>query len=213
MKYKAYIYDFDYTLGDCTEAIVASMTYAFALQGIAVPEREAIRRTVGKTLREAFRVLTGDASAENAARFNDDFMVKADEVMAQTTELYPDTLSTLRAQRAAGCKIGIVTTKMHYRITDIFERFDALNLVDFIVGSEDVIEKKPAPEGVLKTLAHFGIVPSEALYVGDTTIDAETAKRAGVAFAAVTTGTTKREEFATYGCNVYENLAQMAENE
>jgi len=213
MKHTVYIYDFDYTLGDCTDAIVESMTYAFNQQGIIVPAREDIRRTVGKTLRESFNILTGDANPDNATRFNDDFMLRADEVMAQTTVLYPDTLTTLQTQKSAGCKIAIVTTKLHRRITDILTRFDATELVDIIIGSDDVIEKKPAPEGVFKVLAHLAAEPSDVLYIGDTTVDAETAKSAGVAFAAVTTGTTTRMEFAPYGCAVYENLAQMLKAE
>ena len=44
MDYKAVFFDFDYTLGDATEAIVAGFQYAFAKMGLPEPEREAVRR-------------------------------------------------------------------------------------------------------------------------------------------------------------------------
>lgn len=42
--------------------------------------------------------------------------------------------------------------------------------------------RKPAPGLLLRQLAHFGVAPDEALYVGDLDIDAEAARRAGIAF-------------------------------
>ena len=47
MNYKAVLFDFDYTLGDATEAIVAGFTYAFREMGLPIPDRDSIRGTVG----------------------------------------------------------------------------------------------------------------------------------------------------------------------
>ena len=47
MKFKAVLFDFDYTLGDATESIVAGFRHAFAKMGYPEPTEEAIRSTVG----------------------------------------------------------------------------------------------------------------------------------------------------------------------
>ena len=67
-----------------------------------------------------------------------------------------------------------------------------------MIGIEEVQAPKPAPYGILNACSHFGVDKSEVLYCGDSTIDAEAAKNAGVDFAAVTTGNTTRAEFEAY---------------
>ena len=52
MGYRAICFDFDYTLGDATDAIVAGYTYALTQMGWPAPDREAVRRTVGYMLED-----------------------------------------------------------------------------------------------------------------------------------------------------------------
>ena len=67
MQYKAVLFDFDYTLGDGTEAILAGFQHAFSKMGLPQPDSEAVRRTVGMPLEEEYTLLSGDASPENRA--------------------------------------------------------------------------------------------------------------------------------------------------
>ena len=57
---------------------------------------------------------------------------------------------------------------------------------------------KPDPTGLLRAVGALGTPKERCLYVGDSLTDAETARRAGVRFAAVLSGVTKREAFAEY---------------
>ena len=59
MKYKAVIFDFDYTLGDCTEGIAASVNHGLKKMGYEAGELEDIRKTIGLSLKETFACLTG----------------------------------------------------------------------------------------------------------------------------------------------------------
>ena len=61
---------------------------------------------------------------------------------------------------------------------------------EFIVGAEDMEEHEPDPGGMLSTLGKMARLPAEVLYVGDSVVDGETARRAGVAFVAVLSGVT-----------------------
>jgi phosphoglycolate phosphatase len=71
-----------------------------------------------------------------------------------------------------------------------------------IVGGEDVAAHKPDPESLHLAMARLGAEPGRALYAGDSVTDAETARRAGILFAAVLSGATPREAFSAYDARV-----------
>jgi phosphoglycolate phosphatase-like HAD superfamily hydrolase len=59
---------------------------------------------------------------------------------------------------------------------------------DVVLGPEDVARPKPAPDMLLDALARLGVAGADVLYVGDMTVDVETARAAGVAVWVVPTG-------------------------
>src|SRR5207245_1033902 len=71
-----------------------------------------------------------------------------------------------------------------------------LDVFDVLIGGEDLHNLKPDPEGLLIAVERLSV--KEAIYVGDTVIDAEAARRANLPFVAVLTGVTGRSEFDTY---------------
>ncbi len=192
---KAIIFDFDYTLGDSTNGIVLSINYALEKLGLSKKHKEEIKKTIGLSLKDTFSVLTGRSNKEEAEQFSKYFKEKADLVMVENTELYSDVKEVLHKLKGAGYKIGIVTTKFHYRIEQILNRFNVLDLVDIIVGAEDVKIEKPNPEGLLWAVDKLQLEKEDILYVGDSLVDAKTAESAQVNFAAVLTGTTVADEF------------------
>lgn len=209
---KAIIFDFDYTLGDSTNGIALSINYALEQLGYAARNMEEIKRTVGLSLKETFFALTANDNSEKAEEFTKLFKIKADSVMVDNTELYPGVKEVLQKLKENGYKIAIVTTKYHYRIEQILDKFDANALIDMIVGAEDVKIEKPDPEGLLWTIEHLELAKDEVLYVGDSLVDAKTAENANVNFAAVLTGTTTKEDFENYN-SVYigENVPAIYE--
>ncbi len=195
---KAIIFDFDYTLGDSTNGIALSINYALEQLGYATKDVADIKKTIGLSLKETYFTLTSNDNLEEAEQFAKLFKEKADTVMVDNTVLYTGVKDVLQKLKENGYKIAIVTTKFHYRIEQILNKFDASELIDVIVGAEDVKVEKPNPEGLLWTIEHFKITNKEVLYVGDSLVDARTAENANVDFAAVLTGTTTAEEFGRY---------------
>lgn len=197
---KAVIFDFDYTLGDSTNGIALSINYALENLGYASQKLSDIKKTIGLSLKETYITLTENDDLEEAEQFAKLFKEKADEVMVSNTELYSGVKDTLTRLKERDIKTAIVTSKFHYRIEQILTKFNANDLIDIIVGAEDVKASKPNPEGLLWTLEHLGLKKEEVLYVGDSYVDAKAAENADVGFAAVLTGTTTREEFSNYNC-------------
>lgn len=158
----------------------------------------------GKAGSQEEESLSGEAGSQEEERlpqeaeFSRLFREKADRIMTDSTSFFPGALECLKEWKEAGYRLAIVTTKYHYRIEAILEKYQASDLIDVIVGGEDVKLPKPDPEGIFQVLSQWQASKEEALYVGDSLVDARTAQAAGVDFAGVTTGTTSREELAEY---------------
>lgn len=210
MNYEAVIFDFDYTLGDSTLGIFESINYALTNMGYKSADLESAKRTIGLSLKDTFTELTKVDDIGQAEVFHKFFREKSDMVMIKSTELLPYAVETLQRLKQNGCKTGIVTTKYHYRIEQSLDKFHISSLIDVIVGGNDVKIEKPDPEGLLKAIAYLKVDKNRVLYVGDSIVDAKTAQNAEVSFAAVTTGTTTREDFQKYDCvKIMNNLSEL----
>ncbi len=197
-KYKYFVFDFDLTLADSSEAIL--MCFKHTLEQFGYPSKDdmTIYKTIGLTLVDGFDVLTDTPNNPQREQMRKCYVKKADEVMVEHTYFYDDTIAVLQVLKHADRKVGIVSTKYRYRIEQTFEAKAGSMPVDIIVGGEDVTEAKPDPQGLDLIIEKFGADKSDVLYIGDSYIDAETAKRAGVDFAGVTTGSTTRDELEKY---------------
>jgi HAD superfamily hydrolase (TIGR01549 family) len=123
----------------------------------------------------------------------------------------PDLLAELRRGPYA---LGIVTGKSRgaWRIT--LERM-ALQGFHVVVTDDDVARPKPAPDGLLLALERLGAAASETVYVGDSLVDLEAARAAGMAAFATLwpKGPEEREAFlaaaATLGGRPVETPADL----
>lgn len=197
-SYNVYLFDFDYNLADSSRGIV--MCYRNVLErhhhtGIT---DETIKRTIGKTLQESFSIMTGITDADTLEMYRKEYVKEADTHMTANTFLFPETIEVLTRLKTNGAKLGIISTKYRYRIMELLGKKLPENFLDIIVGGEDVQHPKPAPEGVLFAIGHLGCRKEDVLYVGDSTVDAETAQAAQVDFAGVLHGATTYDELAAY---------------
>jgi phosphoglycolate phosphatase len=210
-RFQTVVFDFDYTLADSSQGVIACIDFALAKLGLLAVSEEAARQTIGLSLAEGFRELVGSQHIAQADEFARLFVKRADMVMADLTVLLDPVAATVAALQVLGLPLGIVSTKFRYRIEAILEREGLRDAFDVIVGGEDVAEHKPDPTGLLMAIERLGGVPKSTLYVGDSVTDAETARRAHVPFIAVLSGVTPREAFLdypTYG--VWESLSELA---
>lgn len=201
-KYKFCIFDFDLTLVDSSKAILTCYKHTLAKFGLPIPDDKTIYKTIGKTLADSLKILSGINDDDKLEQMRLEYVRKADEVMARDTEFYDDTLAMLQILQCAGVKVGIVSSKFRYRIVETFRHHTSSFPIDLIIGGDDVKEAKPDPQGLELIISKFNACKADVLYIGDSYIDAQTAQNAGVDFAAVTTGSTTAEEFEKYP-NIY----------
>ena len=195
---KAVVFDFDYTLADSSTGAVDSFRYALECLGLPQPRDIDIRGTIGLSLEAAFRRLVDPDHWGNSEQFAAHYMHRADQVVAANTTLYGSVPHVVEALIVRGLGLAIVSNKLRYRVHSILEREGITDRFEVIVGAEDMDEQKPDPSGLLLALGEMGRSPAEVLYVGDSAVDGETARRAGVAFVAVLSGVTPEAAIRAY---------------
>ena len=117
---KAFIFDFDYTLGDSTNGIVMSINYALEQLGCRTRSIEDIKKTIGLSLKETYFALTTNNDLNKADEFADFFKEKADEVMVDNTELYVGVKDVLTGTTTRENFSGYKCMYVGENIADVF---------------------------------------------------------------------------------------------
>jgi phosphoglycolate phosphatase len=207
---KAVIFDFDYTLADSSRGAVECINFALEGMGLAQVSAEAACRTIGSSLNETFLSLAGHHEARRCDEFYRLFVQRAEEVMVELTQLYESVPVTVAALRENGLKLGIVSTKYRCRIEETLERKSLRQCFEVVIGGEDVEHYKPHPQGLVAAIQRLQCQPGSIVYVGDSVVDAEVAKRADVPFIVVLSGVTPRDHFQSYEpIGVIESLSEL----
>ena len=210
MKYTTYLFDFDYTLADSSRGIVICFRNVLERHGHTGISDEAIKRTIGKTLEDSFSILSGITTPETLAEYKKEYVKEADTYMTVNTFFFPETVTVLKTLKSQGAQIGIISTKFRFRIREMVDQHFPKDFFDIIIGGEDVKQAKPDPQGIKKALRRLHRRKSETLYIGDSTVDAETAQAAKVDFVGVLNGMTTREELMVYPHRqILDNLALL----
>ncbi len=192
------IFDFDFTLADSSKGVVKCVNYALKKLNFSEFADEEIKKTIGLSLDQTFIKLAGKLYLDKIEKFKYYFIEKADDVMTNNTKLFTETPSVIKFLHSKSIKLGIVSTKFRYRIINILSREALLGYFDVIIGGEDVQSLKPNPIGLLEAIKVLNLSISQIIYIGDSVVDAETARRAGVSFVAVLSGVTPRKMFSRY---------------
>ena len=197
-RFEAVVFDFDYTLADSSEGAIECINFALDEMGLDRVAPEAACRTIGLSLHETFLTLGEHHAPQRCEEFHQLFVRRADEVMAKMTVLYDSVPATIEALLRQDLRLAIVSTKYRRRINAILERESLLDQFQVIIGGEDVQQHKPHPQGLFEALEKLECSPLSAVYVGDSVVDAELAKRAGVPLIVVLSGLTPKIRFDNY---------------
>ena len=207
------IFDFDYTLADSSPGVFECINFALSEMGLDLVTEEAACRTIGLSLAETFLTLGKHHERARCDEFHRLFVQRADQVMSNLTVLYETVPAVVEALRQRGLRLGIVSTKYRRRIHEVLKREALMHGFDVVIGGEDVKEHKPHPQGLFEAMERLECSPASMLYVGDSLVDAEVAKRAGVPLVVVLSGVTPLEHFDNYEpVAVLDNISQLPEH-
>lgn len=204
------IFDFDYTLADSSPGVFECINFALREMGLDHVSQEAACRTIGLSLNETFLTLGKHHEPHRCDEFHQLFVQRADQVMVDHTALYETVPPMVKALRERGLRLGIVSTKYRNRINGVLKREGLLDQFGVVIGGDDVEHYKPHPQGLFEAMKKLESSPENVVYVGDSQVDAELAKRAGVPLVVVLSGVTPKELFDNYTpVGVLENISHL----
>ena len=188
MKKKYIIFDFDGTIANTNDIIIASRQATFEhFLGHSMPVRD-IEATFGETLVNTIGRLIPDAPVEEVVNY---YRAYQDSHKSESNVyVFPGIKELLEELRARGCVIGVGTSRTAYSFWNYMKMFGMEDAVDEVVTMNDVTAHKPDPEtidAVLRKMTARGgesqeseAVRSAAVMIGDTKYDIGCANNAGI---------------------------------
>ena len=205
ITYSTYIFDLDGTLLDTLADLAASTNYALRKQGMPEHTIDDVRRFVGNGVRKLMERAVPDG-ADNPlfdkafATFRQHYM----EHSLDTTRPYEGVPEMLAELHERGCHIAVVSNKMMAATQELCRHFFP-DTVEVAIGEHEAagIRKKPAPDTVFAALQSLGVEKYNAVYVGDSDVDIETAANAGLPCISVLWGFRDRDFLIQHGAKTF----------
>lgn len=194
---KACIFDLDGTLTDTLESLVYSVQATLQEMGMPQITREQCRTFVGngaKRLIEKSLVAAGD---EKLLRLDEGMQVYGRIFDANCTyhvTPYDGITEMLQTLKQNGIRLAVLSNKPHAQTVKVVKEIFGDGVFDYVSGQQEGMKRKPAPDGVWHIMEVLGAEASQCLYVGDSEVDIETGKNAGLKTISVTWGFRSEEE-------------------
>ena len=205
MTYKTYIFDLDGTLLDTLGDLAASVNYALRTHGLPEHSIDDVRRFVGNGVRRLMERAVPDGAdnplfEEAFATFRQYYM----EHSLDTTRPYEGIPEALAALKARGCLLAVVSNKMMAATQALCSHFFP-DTIEVAIGEHEAegIRKKPAPDTVIAALKALGVGKEDAVYVGDSDVDIQTACNSGIPCISVLWGFRDRDFLKQHGAETF----------
>jgi HAD superfamily hydrolase (TIGR01509 family) len=168
------------------QSVRHSLTQVFA--GRDLPADDDILVLVGLPLESIVRQLGYPADTESTRRFVDVYRAYYAEHYNDNTKVYPGIRGLLEMLRGAGAKLALVTTKHQKQAEFTLAGTGLASYFDYVHGWLEGRKHKPDPEPVLASMNRLDAQPGSTIMVGDSELDIQSARAAGVDTCAVTYG-------------------------
>lgn len=198
MKYKAVIYDLDGTILDSRADIVATTKATIEYMNGKMLADSEIYSYVGKGLMDLVRQSLGEIAEDELKRAVDFFNEHYHAHCLDESRLYAGTAELVSELQIQKVKQAIFTNKPQAHTDTIIAGLHCGDWFDYVHGAQNGHDYKPnikTTEHVLKTI---GVSASEALMIGDSHVDFETAKNAGMDCVLLFHGYSTRAEILAF---------------
>jgi phosphoglycolate phosphatase len=203
MKYRCVIFDCDGTLVDTLQDIAAAMNQSLALNGFPPVPLEKYRDMVGWGI---FRL--AELALPETARAADVIQAvgnRAEQLMNEQpfeesfSKPYPGIKELLAYLRSRKIAAAVLSNKPDSVLRRLMAELFPQHAFSAVCGLRPDVKPKPDPSSVWELLADIGVNPHEAVFMGDSEIDMETARNAGCYPLGVSWGFRSRQKLETAG--------------
>lgn len=189
------VFDFDGTLVDTKKDIADSVNRMLEELELKALDRETLYTFIGKGVNHLITCSLEGTKYNDLSHAIDVFMRYYEAHLMDHTRLFPNCREML--EHFAHKENTILSNKPTRFITRILETLDCRAPFSTILGGDSMPAKKPDPGGLLHILEQHKVRREDALMIGDSLVDIETGKRAGVRTCGVTYGHAGRESLTS----------------
>ena len=208
--YKCVIFDLDGTLLNTLEDLANAGNHVLEVMGFPRHETEKYKYFVGNGIPKLIeRIMPDGCGDEDKERAYELFSEYYGKHCRDKTRPYEGIAEMLRKLKDSGVKTAVATNKDHGFSVELVRDFFG-GSVDMVAGRRDGFPKKPDPYAVNYILGELGIDKSDALYVGDSNVDMQTAENAGVCSCGVLWGFRTEKELTESGaCHIAASAEEL----
>jgi len=190
MKPEIVIFDLDGTLLNTLEDLTDSTN--FALKQFNYPQKsvEQVRTYVGNGVVKLIeRAIPNEKNNPNFGECLDIFRENYSQNMYNKTKPYDGIIELLTLLKSQKYLTAVVSNKFDDAVKELCKNYFS-DLIDYCAGENEAagIRKKPAPDAVLKILNYFDLNSNQAVYIGDSEVDIQTARNSNMKCISVTWG-------------------------
>lgn len=203
LHYKLVIFDLDGTLLNTLFDLAHSVNYALEKCGLYVHPVENYRFFVGNGIIKLLeRILPDDKRTELVmSQVKEQFLAYYDTHNTDCTEPYTGIPELLKALQYNGLLLAVASNKYQKATEKLIRHFFPDFTFVAVLGQREGVPIKPNPAIVNDILAIAGLSADEAVYIGDSGVDMETASNSGIRSIGVTWGFRPREELESAGAH------------
>lgn len=202
-KYRLFIFDLDGTLADTAKDVHYSMNQLRRQMDLPPISVEEAKKSIGPGPDRFVKLLTPNPEKKNLKKLIKKFRQIYEAHLLDQTKLFTGMETVLKALHDSGLTNIVVTNKPGKYSRKILDGLGVLHYFISVLGPEDVTHQKPAPEPILKALELAQVQPDEAIMIGDTVYDLQSAKAANVDICAVAYGYTPADELNSLKPNYF----------
>lgn len=198
---KLIIFDLDGTLLDTLQDLGDSCNSILHQYGFPTHPLSAYKKFVGNGVRMLIeRALPSNARTDqNIAAVLTDFKSYYEKKRITYTQPYAGIIPMLETLQSNGYLLSVASNKYHEAVIPLVAQYFPHIRFDLILGHRTGHPAKPDPDIVLDTLRTLDIAKENCYYVGDSSVDMDTANHAGVTAIGVTWGFRDEDELRNHG--------------
>ena len=187
-NYKLAIFDLDGTLLDTLIDLMNSTNFALREMGFPQRSLSEIRKFVGNGVRKLIeRAVPNNTDKKDIEKTLSIFKTHYAEHCEENTKPYEGVIELLDLLISQNIVIAVVSNKIDSAVSVLCKQYFG-NRIEISIGDKENSKKKPAPDAVFEVLSALKIQKTDAIYIGDSEVDIETAKNAEIDCISVTWG-------------------------
>jgi len=197
------IFDLDGTLVDSLQGLAASLNFALAASGLPVHPLAKVRGFIGNGAKILIqRASPADADELLLQTIEQAFKSHYDRTWQDGTIAYDGITGMLETLQSRGYPLAVLSNKPHPFTEAIVAALFPTIRFSSVLGQREGIPHKPDPSGALEIAGNLHLRPEDCTVIGDSTMDLETARNAGMRAIAVTWGFHDRERLVAAGADL-----------